>query len=142
MTMKKLILTISIVLGINIAAQAESAVGARLANLAELSYQTDAFGNRTEIDLGWSFRDKRVGAAGIYQFILPIVDRLNWYYGVGAGIQIDDELYIGALGNLGIEYNIKEAPFQISLDWRPGLGLIPETKFHGINFGFGIRYKF
>lgn len=66
------------------------------------------------------------------------IDRLNWYYGGGAHIGFwryydghpwydkDDgsKTVIGIDGILGIEYNIKEIPINVSLDYKPAINFI------------------
>ena len=49
---------------------------------------------------------------------------------------------IGIDGIIGIEYNIEPIPFNISLDWKPGLNLIGYTGFWGDELAFSIRYIF
>lgn len=143
--MKKLLFLTITLLSISFTQmQAQSAIGARLTNGAEISYQTKAFGSRIEIDLGLNLADndnKYINITGLYQVVKNIEGGFNWYYGVGANVAFTDEVGIGAAGNLGVEYNFG-APFQLSLDWRPILGLIPATKFYGSEFGLGIRYRF
>lgn len=82
------------------------------------------------------------------------VDRLNWYYGVGGHVGFHDGDYypdgtagnnlttIGVDGILGIEYNFREAPINISLDWKPAFNLVGESKFWGDGGAFSIRYIF
>ncbi len=54
------------------------------------------------------------------------VDRLNWYFGGGAHVGFygssygnGSGTYVGIAGIIGIEYNIKEVPINIGLDWKP-----------------------
>ena len=73
------------------------------------------------------------GAAGIYGFTAP-----NWY--------------VGAAGHFGIEYDFW-FPLQLSVDYRPSIGVIGRHSDNGGGFGFnlnglydgisiGVRYKF
>lgn len=144
--MKKLFLLTIAFLGLSFAqVQAQSAIGARLTNGGEISYQTKALGSRIELDLGWNLTNKNghdgFHVAGLYQIVNNIEGGFNWYYGFGATIGASNDISVGACGDLGIEYNFS-APFQLSLDWRPTLGLIPSTDFYGAEFGLGIRYRF
>lgn len=78
--------------------------------------------------------------------------RLNWYYGFGGHIGfLDDEspwfdegshTIIGIDGIIGIEYNIEAIPFNISLDWKPGMNLIGVTKPWVDEVALSIRYIF
>lgn len=142
--MKKLLLITLTFLGLSLTqVQAQSAIGARLTNGAEVSYQTKALGNRIEADLGWNVNNdhSHLHVAGLYQIVNSIEGGFNWYYGFGGAVGVGDEFWLGACGNLGIEYNFS-VPIQLSLDWRPTLGLIPSTDFYGSDFGLGIRYRF
>jgi len=133
--MKKIILslifTVSFVSALT--AQADSkAIGLRLGYGAELSYQQPlGNANRLELDLGlnyWGF-----GLSGVYQWVWNLSESspgLKWYAGVGAGLGSYhyssnlNSLGIGILGQIGIEYNFN-IPLQLSLDYRPGIYIIP-----------------
>jgi hypothetical protein len=84
------------------------------------------------------------------------VDRLNWYYGIGAHIGFWNGDYthkywgdenvnytvIGIDGIIGIEYNFKEIPINLGLDWKPAFNLSGYTGFWGDGGAFSIRYIF
>lgn len=82
------------------------------------------------------------------------VKRLNWYYGVGGHIGFWDGKYyrdvndnsnytvIGVDGILGLEYNFKEIPFNIGIDWKPVLNLTGTSGFYGDGGAISIRYIF
>ena len=82
------------------------------------------------------------------------VENLNWYYGLGAHIGFwsgkdvgwakddDDYTVIGVDGIIGIEYNFKEFPFNIGLDWKPAFNLSGNTEFWGDGGALSIRYVF
>jgi hypothetical protein len=82
------------------------------------------------------------------------VERLNWYYGAGAHIASyngnntswgnagTSYLIIGIDGILGIEYNFKEIPINIGLDWKPALNIIGYSHFFGDGGALSIRYIF
>ena len=83
-------------------------------------------------------------------------DRLNWYYGIGGhvGFWDGDNTYkywgdqgnsytvIGIDGILGIEYNFREVPFNISLDWKPAYNLVGYSGFWADGGAVSIRYIF
>lgn len=125
----------------------------------EASYQVAvAQKNRIEIDLGWRSGDHidHVKAVGTYQWVFPIENGFNWYVGPGVGIahsswdygvgpyrSDDSKTYVLIAGQIGIEYNIKSVPLQLSLDFRPEFYLSDGLKDDfGPDFAFGIRYKF
>jgi hypothetical protein len=81
-------------------------------------------------------------------------DRLNFYYGVGGHIGFWDGRYyrdydrdrnytvIGIDGILGLEYNFKEIPFNLSIDWKPAFNLTDSSGFWGDGGAISIRYIF
>ena len=122
---------------------------------AEISYQRGFSGNnRLELDLGWRSRN-HVDAfklVGTYQWVWNIEGGFNWYAGAGAGIGSwsydhngakDDGTFALLAGQIGIEYNFREAPIQLSLDFRPELyfGSDWDDDF-GPDIALGIRYRF
>jgi len=119
-------------------------LGVRIGWGGELSYQ-HPFGekNRLELDLGMYSFEGGFSLAGVYHWVNQLQGDFNWYIGVGAGIgSWEDHFRLSALGQFGVEYNFPGAPFQISLDWRPGLLIVPEIGFWSSSIGLGIRYRF
>ena len=115
------------------------AIGLRFGYGGEISYQHPmGNANRLEFDLGYnSFGTNKAGNLswgialnGIYQWVWDlsqVTDGLNWYAGFGAAVLTHNNfLGVGGLGQVGIEYNFN-IPFQLSLDYRPGVYLIPGT---------------
>lgn len=82
------------------------------------------------------------------------VNRLNWYYGIGAHIGFWNGRYywdynkdrnytvIGIDGILGLEYNFEEIPFNIGIDWKPAFNLTDSSGFWGDGGAISIRYIF
>ncbi len=82
--------------------------------------------------------------------------RLNWYYGAGAHIgfwdghrdhpwfkdDVNSHSVIGIDGIIGIEYNIEPIPFNISLDWKPGLNILGYTGFWSDELALSLRFIF
>lgn len=141
---------------------ADHALGLRLGDSdgfgAEISYQKSlGLNNRLELDLGW--RDSRnfnaFKLAALYQWVRPIENNFNWYYGVGGGIgsvdfpnnpnnNDDGGFFVFAAGDIGIEYNF-DIPLILSLDFRPELGVVGYDGFSDnfdFDIGLGIRYQF
>lgn len=79
-------------------------------------------------------------------------DRLNWYYGFGGHVGLyqgdngrwsrDDDNFavLGVDGILGIEYNFRKIPINISLDWKPVLNLIGYFGLWTDSGAFSIRF--
>ncbi len=169
--MKNLKLLLFTMLFVAVSANAQEisnhALGLRLGDSdgfgAEISYQKKIKRyNRLELDLGW--RDSRnynaFKIAGVYQWVLPIDGRLNWYYGFGGGLgSVDFEsrfndnnepfdpdggLFVFAAGDVGIEYNF-DFPLLLSLDFRPEIGLVGYGDFSDsfdFDVALGVRYQF
>ena len=164
--MKKVILSAIMLLGLAFSTQAQdiskNALGLRIGDNdgfgGEISYQRGlSKNNRLEFDLGWR-NSKHVDAiklVGLYQWVWNIEGGFNWYAGVGAGAgswNVDDKYgdgsgsFVLAAGDIGIEYNFKEVPIQLSLDFRPEIYLggdyADSRNGFGPDLGLGIRYKF
>ncbi|MDT0294351.1 hypothetical protein ACFQ3R_01465 [Mesonia ostreae] len=166
--MKKIFLTLSLVLGALLTMNAQeisnNAIGLRLGGGdgfgAEVSYQR-ALGsdnNRLELDLGWR-NDKHFDAfklAGLYQWVWNIDGGFNWYAGAGAGIgSVDDNrhyrddfehkdgAFLFVAGNIGIEYNF-DIPLLVSLDFRPEIGFSDYDVIDDFapDIAIGVRYQF
>lgn len=157
--MKKLIVTAVVLMGLGITAQAQeiskNVLGLRLGDNngfgSEISYQRGlSDNNRIEADLGWR-NNHNVSAfklTGIYQWVWEIDNNFNWYAGAGAGLGSwrasgTNGSFAYVAGNVGIEYNFKEVPIQLSLDYRPefgGHGYFNNN--YSSDIALGIRYKF
>lgn len=157
--MKKLIVTALVLIGSGFTAQSQeiskNVLGLRLGDNngfgTEISYQRGlSDNNRIEANLGWR-NNHNVSAfklTGIYQWIWEIDNSFNWYAGAGAGLgswSATDKSgsFLFVAGNVGIEYNLKDLPLLISLDYRPefgGHGYFDNN--YGSDVALGIRYKF
>jgi hypothetical protein len=167
--MKKVLLSALMLLGIAISSQAQdiskNALGLRIGDNdgfgGEISYQRGlSSNNRLEFDLG--FRNSNEVDAfkltGLYQWVWNIEGGFNWYAGVGGGLGSwnrnkkfnnnnydNNGTFIFAAGDIGIEYNFREAPIQLSLDFRPEL-YFNSDGYRDDSFGpdvaLGIRYRF
>ncbi len=94
---------------------------------------------------------------GLYEIHANAFDtpRLNWYYGFGGHIGFWDGnkndywfdhagnyTVIGIDGIIGIEYNIETIPFNIGLDWKPGINFVDYTGFWGDEAAISVRFIF
>jgi hypothetical protein len=157
--MKKLMITAVVLIGLGFTVQAQeiskNVLGLRLGDNngfgTEISYQRGlSDNNRIEADFGWR-NNHNVSAfklTGIYQWVWEIDNNFNWYAGAGAGLGSwstsgTNGSFAYVAGNIGIEYNFKEVPIQLSLDYRPefgGHGYFNNN--YGSDIALGIRYKF
>ena len=151
--MKKIILAAALVLGFAVAASAQPrAIGVRIGNGGEISYQHSMGSNFLEVDggLGLGLVDDvfNVGATGIYNFMISEFGNGFGFYagpGAGVGLALGDVNYLAlsAAGMVGIEYNFN-FPLQISLDFRQhiGIGFSGNGIWAPSSVGLGLRYQF
>ncbi len=151
--MKKIILAAALVLGFAVAASAQPrAIGVRIGNGGEISYQHSMGSNFLEVDggLGLGLVDGvfNVGATGIYNFMISEFGNGFGFYagpGAGVGLALGDVNYLAlsAAGMVGIEYNFN-FPLQISLDFRQhiGIGFSGNGIWAPSSIGLGLRYQF
>ena len=153
--MKKIILIAAMVLGFAVAATAQPrALGVRIGNGGEISYQHTLGNNFLEVDGGLGiFNGINIGATGIYNFMIAQpswTSRGTWgfYAGPGAGVAMGlgeeaNFLSVSVAGMIGLEYTF-DFPLQLSLDFRQhiGLGFGGNGIWHPSSVGLGIRYRF
>ena len=154
--MKKIILIAAMVLGFAVAASAQPrAIGVRLGNGGEVSYQHSLGTNFLEVDggLGLGFDGTfNVGATGIYNFMIAQpswTSRGEWGFyagpGAGVGLGLGDANYfnISAAGMVGLEYSFW-FPLQLSLDFRQHLGFSFGEKplWAPSSIALSVRYRF
>ncbi len=168
--MKKILFVAVLALASITAYAQPRAIGANLGGSLGFSYQ-HGFGEANMLDVSVYTpiavgRAQAWGLSGIvtYDWIDPFnapvpwnnKGEWHWYMGVGGagGYFFGTNLgYVGVAGHFGIEYDFW-FPFQLSLDWRPviGVGLLGDSQ-GGIGVGFntaglyegitlGVRYKF
>ncbi|MCU0338393.1 MAG: hypothetical protein MUE30_00795 [Spirosomaceae bacterium] len=81
------------------------------------------------------------------------VKRLHFIYGAGGHIYFWGDSrrgyspsgrssVVGIDGILGLEYNFKEIPINLSLDWKPYANLHTDFGFWGDEGGISVRYMF
>ena len=158
--MKKIILVAAMVLGFTVAAVAQPrAIGGRIGNGAEVSYQHQLGTNFLEIDGGAGLDiynadgiAPTVGATAIYNFMIAQpnwTDRGEWgfYAGPGAGVGMgfgkNSYFNVSAAGMVGLEYTFW-FPLQLSVDFRQhiGVGFGGHGIYHPSSIGISARYRF
>jgi hypothetical protein len=97
------------------------------------------------------FWDKGFRLTGLYEIHGDIngAPGLKWYIGPGAHIGFYDSKWgggssVGIDGILGLDYKIKVAPINVSVDWQPSFefGNKYGRGFSGNWGGFAVRYTF
>lgn len=90
----------------------------------------------------------------MYEKYAPIdgAENLSWYVGYGGHLGIWSEewkknnpnhaagIALGVDGILGMDYKIKNAPLNISVDWQPSFNFVGSSYFESGWAGLGIRY--
>ena len=113
-----------------VASAQPKAVGVRVGNGAEVSYQHYLGGsNFIEADLGFMSNGFRL--TGIYDFDLGSAGNFNFYVGPGASLGFvngtdgngNAKTYFSAavVGQVGAEFAVPGVPLNFSLDWRPAI---------------------
>lgn len=162
--MKKiLLLAIVAMSSIAFAAAQPRAIGVNLGYGIDLSYQ-HAIGDANMIDLSVNVpMFDGIGASATFDWVNPFGTAIpwnnqgewNWSLGAGLGAGIYGfkypTIYAGVVGHVGVEYNFW-FPLQLSLDYRPNIGIYYATATDNKPLGFntqgfygitlGVRYLF
>lgn len=95
---------------------------------------------RIHADLG--FYDIGLGIDVLWDFLYePLGDEsFNWYLGAGPTTLLGNEFWLGATGEVGLEYRFNTVPLAIGMDWRPTLWIVNETRFGIDSFGLNVRW--
>jgi hypothetical protein len=69
---------------------------------------------------------------------------LGWALGAGPALGVGDRFWAGIAGVVGLEFNIRVIPLEVTLEWRPHLLLASPfgTEFDPVEFGGHIRWWF
>jgi len=95
-------------------------------------------------------------ATALYEKYMPIDgnENLTWYVGYGGHLGLWSEewkknnpnhnagIALGVDGILGLDYKVKTAPLNISVDWQPSFNFVGSSYFESGWAGIGIRYTF
>ena len=149
--MKKLLaIAVALTAFVAVAAAQPRALGVRFGSPsfnpgfgAELSYQHGlGTTNFIEFDLGWSTAG--INGTASWDYILAeFGGGFDFYAGPGANLGlVGDYFFVGALAQVGLEYQFGTIPFNVSLDWRPTFYLVPETRFSPSGVALSLRYRF
>ena len=155
---KSLFLTILLSLAFALSAVAQPrAIGVNIGYGIDLSYQ-HTVGPSNMVDLNVSIPCfAGIGAEATYDWINPFGTQIpwtekgswDWEMGVGAaaGFLFAPGFYAGVAGHVGVSYDFW-FPLQLSVDWRPVLGVCGASQAVGFYGGglagvsLGVRYRF
>jgi hypothetical protein len=113
-------------------------------------------GDRTALEGIFASRWKGLEITGLYEIHNHIFDAqgLNWYFGCGGhvgmwngdnvnwGIKGTQYIVLGVDGILGIEYNFREIPINIGIDWKPAFNFYGYTGLWTDGGALSLRYIF
>jgi len=158
MTMKKISLTVMITFCLFFHANAQdynTGLGLRVGPY--IGFTVKHFLNeKSAIEGLVSTRWKGIEFTGLYEIHNQAfkTEGLNWYFGGGGHIGFYNEsnkesgtaetayTNVGIDGILGLEYSFKEAPINLSIDWKPAINFTGDTGFWADNGALSIRYIF
>ncbi|MEX2443388.1 MAG: hypothetical protein WD492_07275 [Alkalispirochaeta sp.] len=142
--MKKILLLLLLVLVISVGTvAADTGVGVILGDPTGVSV---LFGNRVALAAAWSLDSYLHLHADLWLLNRPLVDPLNWYFGVGGKLQVvtdqgsGDDLRMGARVPFGIQWYVLPE-LELFAEVAPGVSVVPETDFD-VDGGIGLRYHF
>ena len=144
--MKKILPLFGIILISSLTINAQE-LGARFGDVVGNTVAVDgifSLGEFSRVHADVSFGDN-FGAEALYDFLyrpLGSAEGLNWYAGAGVSMLFANNFWLGASGELGLQYTFSGVPISLSADWRPIFWIIDDTDFRGENFGFNVRYVF
>ncbi|MCY7421725.1 MAG: hypothetical protein LH478_08290 [Chitinophagaceae bacterium] len=155
--MKKVFLSIAILISLSAFSQMENAASYKTALGVKISAGVAASYKmfvtpKNALEVQSTFFKQGVRLVGLYEFHLYSfagAPGLGWYIGPGAHVGFWKKNYrdtynstadIGIDGVLGLDYRIKNAPINLSLDWQPSLSLLGNAGLSPQFGGLAIRY--
>lgn len=146
--MKRIVGFMILICGFSLASHAQE-LGLRFGDVVGGNVAIDGVFSTSEIsrihgDL--SFGDNGVGIEALWDFSYrPLevdIPGFYWYAGVGPSLYFHDPVWVGAAGEIGIDYRFEDVPVSLSLDWRPTLRIVENTDMLFGLFGLNVRYVF
>lgn len=156
--MKKIILTLTLVVFISVVASAQdykTGVGLRLGTASGVTVK-HFVSQKSAFEGLLTTRWQGLEITGLYELNYNAfdVERLNWYFGFGGHLGFyngkntpwgeEDESYtiLGIDGIIGIEYSFTDVPINLGLDWKPAFNLTGYVDFWGDALALSVRYTF
>ncbi|MEN9697202.1 MAG: hypothetical protein RLZ56_623 [Bacteroidota bacterium] len=95
-------------------------------------------------------------ATALYEKYMPIEgnEQLTWYVGYGGHLGLWNDTWklrnpnhpagiaLGVDGIIGLDYKVKNAPLNLSVDWQPSFNFVGASYFESGWAGIGVRYTF
>jgi hypothetical protein len=61
---------------------------------------------------------------------------------VGATLGVSNPTWLGASGVAGLEFDFQPVPIDLTLEYRPGVSILPGVGADLVNFSGHVRYHF
>lgn len=129
----------------------QSAIGVKVSSGVAASFKKFVT-PKNALEVQSTFFKQGVRLVGLYEFhsyAFAGAPGLAWYIGPGAHVGFWKKNYrdkynstadIGIDGVLGLDYRIKNAPINLSLDWQPSFSLLGNAGLSPQFGGIAIRY--
>ncbi|MBX9785228.1 MAG: hypothetical protein K2X48_18225 [Chitinophagaceae bacterium] len=91
-----------------------------------------------------NLKDNARGIGALYEIFKPIaaVESLRWFYGAGGYAAFEGNDVLGITGIAGLDYTFKEAPVNLSIDWKPELSFLKDVSFKASTVAVSVRIAF
>jgi hypothetical protein len=129
----------------------QTALGIKVWDGAGITFKTFVAPNKAMEVIGY-FWKQGTRITGLYEIHGNIEGAagLKWYIGPGIHVGFYGDKYYngnnravaGVDGVLGLDYKIRNAPINLSIDWQPSFEFADNRGFAGSWGGLGIRYTF
>lgn len=88
-----------------------------------------------------------LGVGADYLWEMPVLTRADpvivaWNLGAGATVGATDPGWVGVSGVAGLEFDFQPVPIDITLEYRPGFGILPGFAVDLVNFTGHARVHF
>ncbi len=154
--MKKLLISISILLLINLTARSQDydlGIGIKAGMAPGVSVKYFPTTDKAIEGIA-TFRWGGVNVTGLAEFHLPIFDTkgMNFYYGGGIHLGVWDsgkaidkpdtgsKFNFGIDGIVGLEYAFPKFPLSLGLDWKPNFNIVTDSRVILDEISLHIRY--
>ena len=120
------------------------AAGVRLGGFSGITAKKNLGANALEFGASWGLGNY-LTVDGVYEWQQPVItDGFHLYYGAGAYVGLfANSFCLGAEAVVGLEYRLPiNFPLAISLDYRPGLNILPGVAPNWGNCALGVKYCF
>ncbi len=92
-------------------------------------------------------RGEGLGVSIDYLWEMPVLATtepmlLAWNLGLGGSAGATSPAWLGVSGVAGLEFNFQPVPLDVTLEYRPGIGIVPGVTADLVNFTGHLRVHF